>query len=102
MKSEAIIARREPKEEVEDVSSYLCTELVYSTINMRGTGGGRGGAGFQGRADSGPYSPILCHLLRPFLVGSPVQPLVPTAPPPPTPEVQGMFTGTLCSSGDCS
>ncbi|XP_021574376.1 C-Jun-amino-terminal kinase-interacting protein 3 isoform X6 [Carlito syrichta] len=27
VKSEAIIARREPKEEVEDVSSYLCTEL---------------------------------------------------------------------------
>uniref|UniRef100_A0A8C9JC52 Mitogen-activated protein kinase 8 interacting protein 3 n=1 Tax=Panthera tigris altaica TaxID=74533 RepID=A0A8C9JC52_PANTA len=40
VKSEAIIARREPKEEVEDVSSYLCTELVYSTINMRGRGGG--------------------------------------------------------------
>lgn len=34
VKSEAIIAHREPKEEVEDVSSYLCTELVYSTINM--------------------------------------------------------------------
>ncbi|XP_060140904.1 C-Jun-amino-terminal kinase-interacting protein 3 isoform X9 [Globicephala melas] len=27
VKSEAIIAHREPKEEVEDVSSYLCTEL---------------------------------------------------------------------------
>ncbi|XP_070088604.1 C-Jun-amino-terminal kinase-interacting protein 3 isoform X21 [Equus caballus] len=27
VKSEAIVARREPKEEVEDVSSYLCTEL---------------------------------------------------------------------------
>uniref|UniRef100_A0A452VAA4 Mitogen-activated protein kinase 8 interacting protein 3 n=1 Tax=Ursus maritimus TaxID=29073 RepID=A0A452VAA4_URSMA len=27
VKSEAITARREPKEEVEDVSSYLCTEL---------------------------------------------------------------------------
>nr|XP_012598924.1 C-Jun-amino-terminal kinase-interacting protein 3 isoform X13 [Microcebus murinus] len=26
-KSEAIVARREPREEVEDVSSYLCTEL---------------------------------------------------------------------------
>lgn len=34
VKSEAITARREPKEEGEDVSSYLCTELVYSTINM--------------------------------------------------------------------
>lgn len=29
VKSEAVIARREPREEVEDVSSYLCTELVY-------------------------------------------------------------------------
>ncbi|XP_051037117.1 C-Jun-amino-terminal kinase-interacting protein 3 isoform X18 [Phodopus roborovskii] len=27
VKSEAVIARREPREEVEDVSSYLCTEL---------------------------------------------------------------------------
>ncbi|XP_036593238.1 C-Jun-amino-terminal kinase-interacting protein 3 isoform X5 [Trichosurus vulpecula] len=31
VKSEAIIARREPKEEVEDVSSYLCTELQCSS-----------------------------------------------------------------------
>lgn len=48
VKSEAIVARREPKEEVEDVSSYLCTELVYSTINMWGTGGGQHGAGSPG------------------------------------------------------
>ncbi|XP_073219087.1 C-Jun-amino-terminal kinase-interacting protein 3 isoform X13 [Lepidochelys kempii] len=31
VKSEVIIARREPKEEVEDVSSYLCTELQCSS-----------------------------------------------------------------------
>ncbi|XP_053814066.1 C-Jun-amino-terminal kinase-interacting protein 3 isoform X29 [Vidua macroura] len=31
VKSEAIVARREPKEEVEDVSSYLCTELQCSS-----------------------------------------------------------------------
>lgn len=43
VKSEAIIARREPKEEGEDVSSYLCTELVYSTINMWGRGVAVGG-----------------------------------------------------------
>lgn len=34
VKSEAIVARREPKEEVEDVSSYLCTELVYDITKM--------------------------------------------------------------------
>lgn len=34
VKSEAVVARREPREEVEDVSSYLCTELVYFTINL--------------------------------------------------------------------
>lgn len=34
VKSEAIVARREPKEEVEDVSSYLCTELVYYITKM--------------------------------------------------------------------
>lgn len=40
MKSEAIVARREPKEEVEDVSSYLCTELVYYITKMAvGKGG---------------------------------------------------------------
>ncbi|XP_048723585.1 C-Jun-amino-terminal kinase-interacting protein 3 isoform X4 [Caretta caretta] len=32
VKSEVIIARREPKEEVEDVSSYLCTELCSSPL----------------------------------------------------------------------
>lgn len=32
VKSEAVIARREPREEVEDVSSYLCTELVYPLL----------------------------------------------------------------------
>ncbi|XP_067317417.1 C-Jun-amino-terminal kinase-interacting protein 3 isoform X3 [Anolis sagrei] len=31
VKSEVIVARREPKEEVEDVSSYLCTELPSSS-----------------------------------------------------------------------
>ncbi|XP_074925438.1 C-Jun-amino-terminal kinase-interacting protein 3 isoform X18 [Chelonoidis abingdonii] len=31
VKSEVIVARREPKEEVEDVSSYLCTELQCSS-----------------------------------------------------------------------
>ncbi|XP_015283618.1 PREDICTED: C-Jun-amino-terminal kinase-interacting protein 3 [Gekko japonicus] len=31
VKSEVIVARREPKEEVEDVSSYLCTELQSSS-----------------------------------------------------------------------
>ena len=36
VKSEAITAHREPKEEVEDVSSCLCTELVYSTIYVWG------------------------------------------------------------------
>ncbi|XP_036593236.1 C-Jun-amino-terminal kinase-interacting protein 3 isoform X3 [Trichosurus vulpecula] len=35
VKSEAIIARREPKEEVEDVSSYLCTELDNIPIAQR-------------------------------------------------------------------
>lgn len=40
VKSEAIVARREPKEEVEDVSSYLCTELVYYITKMPA---GRGG-----------------------------------------------------------
>lgn len=40
VKSEAIVARREPKEEVEDVSSYLCTELVYYITKMAvGKGG---------------------------------------------------------------
>ncbi|XP_058142655.1 C-Jun-amino-terminal kinase-interacting protein 3 isoform X6 [Dasypus novemcinctus] len=34
-KSEAIIARREPKEEVEDVSSYLCTELDSVPMTQR-------------------------------------------------------------------
>lgn len=48
VKSEAVTARREPKEDVEDVSSYLCTELVYSTINVRGMGGGLRGVGSQG------------------------------------------------------
>lgn len=57
VKSEAIIARREPKEEGEDVSSYLCTELVYSTINMWGTGGWQW-AGYQGcTRSSGPLGP---------------------------------------------
>ncbi|XP_065415842.1 C-Jun-amino-terminal kinase-interacting protein 3 isoform X37 [Chrysemys picta bellii] len=32
VKSEVIVARREPKEEVEDVSSYLCTELCSSPL----------------------------------------------------------------------
>nr|XP_008120330.1 PREDICTED: C-Jun-amino-terminal kinase-interacting protein 3 isoform X7 [Anolis carolinensis] len=31
VKSEVIVARREPKEEVEDVSSYLCTELTSNS-----------------------------------------------------------------------
>ncbi|XP_062999676.1 C-Jun-amino-terminal kinase-interacting protein 3 isoform X4 [Elgaria multicarinata webbii] len=31
VKSEVIVARREPKDEVEDVSSYLCTELPSSS-----------------------------------------------------------------------
>ncbi|XP_048723616.1 C-Jun-amino-terminal kinase-interacting protein 3 isoform X28 [Lepidochelys kempii] len=35
VKSEVIIARREPKEEVEDVSSYLCTELDNIPIAQR-------------------------------------------------------------------
>ncbi|XP_045849245.1 C-Jun-amino-terminal kinase-interacting protein 3 isoform X13 [Meles meles] len=35
VKSEAIIARREPKEEVEDVSSYLCTELDKVPLAQR-------------------------------------------------------------------
>uniref|UniRef100_A0A8C4JF35 Mitogen-activated protein kinase 8 interacting protein 3 n=1 Tax=Dromaius novaehollandiae TaxID=8790 RepID=A0A8C4JF35_DRONO len=35
VKSEAIVARREPKEEVEDVSSYLCTELDNIPIAQR-------------------------------------------------------------------
>ncbi|XP_076998356.1 C-Jun-amino-terminal kinase-interacting protein 3 isoform X4 [Tamandua tetradactyla] len=35
VKSEAIIARREPKEEVEDVSSYLCTELDSVPMTQR-------------------------------------------------------------------
>lgn len=40
VKSEAIVARREPKEEVEDVSSYLCTELVYYITKMPAGKGG--------------------------------------------------------------
>ncbi|XP_077172759.1 C-Jun-amino-terminal kinase-interacting protein 3 isoform X1 [Paroedura picta] len=32
VKSEVIVARREPKEEVEDVSGYLCTELQSSPL----------------------------------------------------------------------
>lgn len=64
VKSEAITARREPKEEVEDVSSYLCTELVYSTINMWGMGGGPRGVGSQG-----PPSPLLSSPL-PFPGGN--------------------------------
>lgn len=40
VKSEAIVARREPKEEVEDVSSYLCTELVYDITKMPAGKGG--------------------------------------------------------------
>lgn len=52
VKSEAITAHREPKEEVEDVSSCLCTELVYSTINVQG-GVGRGGRAGRGGAVSG-------------------------------------------------
>ena len=52
VKSEAITAHREPKEEVEDVSSCLCTELVYSTINVQG-GVGRGGWDGRGGAVSG-------------------------------------------------
>ncbi|XP_053131968.1 C-Jun-amino-terminal kinase-interacting protein 3 isoform X22 [Hemicordylus capensis] len=35
VKSEVIVARREPKEEVEDVSSYLCTELDNIPIAQR-------------------------------------------------------------------
>ncbi|XP_048351085.1 C-Jun-amino-terminal kinase-interacting protein 3 isoform X11 [Sphaerodactylus townsendi] len=35
VRSEAIVARREPKEEVEDVSSYLCTELDNIPIAQR-------------------------------------------------------------------
>lgn len=53
VKSEAIVARREPKEEVEDVSGYLCTELVYSTINLRARG--VGGCGPRGGARGPPH-----------------------------------------------
>ncbi|XP_053897286.1 C-Jun-amino-terminal kinase-interacting protein 3 isoform X2 [Malaclemys terrapin pileata] len=35
VKSEVIVARREPREEVEDVSSYLCTELDNIPIAQR-------------------------------------------------------------------
>lgn len=54
VKSEAITAHREPKEEVEDVSSCLCTELVYSTINVQGGVGRGGGAGSGGTVSGMP------------------------------------------------
>lgn len=38
VKSEAIVARREPKEEVEDVSSYLCTELLAEAVLLPSAG----------------------------------------------------------------
>lgn len=66
VKSEAIVAHREPKEEVEDVSSYLCTELVYSTINMRARGWAQ-----TGSRDVDPLTP-------------PVGPLHPAAATPVT------------------
>lgn len=55
VKSEAITAHREPKEEVEDVSSCLCTELVYSAINVQGVVGRGGGAGRDGAVSGMPY-----------------------------------------------
>lgn len=54
VKSEAITAHREPKEEVEDVSSCLCTELVYSAINVQGVVGRGGGAGRDGAVSGMP------------------------------------------------
>lgn len=49
VKSEAITARREPKEEVEDVGSYLCAELVPPpSPAATGRGRQRGGAPLPG------------------------------------------------------